>query len=162
MTVIQKPSPNQSPRKEGSVISALILHADAGKSDAGTIHWLQDPASKVSYHYLIGRDGKVYQFVPDARTAWHAGVSTFEGVANCNEYTLGIAFANDQLGEAFTAAQLDSGVVLVTGRCLAHNIKLTRITTHAVVAPGRKHDPGPLFPLNDFLARIGAQLAHTP
>ena len=166
MTIIQKPSPNQSPRKAGSLISAIVLHADAGKSDAGTIDWIcvgsVGTDNPVSYHYLIGRDGKIYQFVPDAKKAWHAGVSVFHGVPNCNEYTLGISFANDQKGEPFTKAQIDAGVQLVAEKCRALCVQLLRVTTHAEVSPGRKHDPGPLFPLSDFLARVGAILAGTP
>ena len=161
IAIIKRDSPNQSPRPEGFSVDVIVLHADAGKSDAGTISWIQSPESKVSYHYLCGRDGKVYQFVPDERKAWHAGVSSFEGRAFCNNYSLGVSFANDQKGEAFTPAQIDAGVELVADLCRIYEIPLKRITTHAVVSPGRKHDPGPLFPLHEFLARVGAILAET-
>ena len=106
VAIIKRNSPNQSPRPEGFSIDVIVLHADAGTSDIGTISWIQRAESKVSYHYLVGRTGTVYQFVPDDRKAWHAGVSSFEGRKFCNNYSLGVSFANDQKGEAFTALQL--------------------------------------------------------
>lgn len=156
--IVQKPSPHKNARPPGAGISLIVLHADAAKSEAGTIAWLADPSSKVSYHYLIGRDGTVYQFVPDVARAWHAGVSSFEGKPNCNDYSLGVSFSNDQKGEPFTDAAIDAGVALVATLCERHALAVERITTHAVIAPGRKHDPGPKFPLAAFVARVAAVL----
>jgi len=158
VAIIKRNSPNQSPRPEGFSIDVIVLHADAGTSDIGTISWIQRAESKVSYHYLVGRTGTVYQFVPDSEKAWHAGVSSFEGRKFCNNYSLGVSFANDQKGEAFTELQLSAGVELVAELCRTYEIPLNRITTHAVVSPGRKHDPGPLFPLENFLTRVAALL----
>lgn len=158
MPIIQKPTPHFNSRPLGVKADCLIIHADAGKSDEGTIGWIGSPTSKVSYHYLIGRDGRVYQFVPDAMRAWHAGVSTFNGVPNCNDYSIGVSFANDQAGERFAPVAVDAGVALCAMLCGRNGIGISRITTHAIVSPGRKHDPGPLFPWLPFLARVGAVL----
>lgn len=140
-------------------IDAIVIHADAGKSDAGTISWIVDPASKVSYHYLICRDRRVVQFVPDAKKAWHAGKSEFLGRPDCNLYSLGVAFANNQTGEQFKVEQIEVGAQLVAQLCTTHCIPLPRITTHAIVSPGRKHDPGPLFNWAAFHARVTDLLA---
>lgn len=156
MPIIVKPSPHFSARP--SPISAVVIHADAAKSEVATIGWLADPTSKVSYHYLIGRDGRVYQFVLDFQRAWHAGVSTFNGVPNCNDYSIGVSFSNDQKGEPFPPVQIDAGVALIAMLCGRHGIGVSRITTHAAIAPGRKFDPTALFPLAPFLARVGAVL----
>lgn len=161
LPIIHKRSPNHSARPEGVAIDCIVLHADAGKTDQGTIEWVTRAESKVSYHYLVTRQATVYQFVPDSEKAWHAGVSTFKGRAFCNNYSIGVAFANNQAGEAFGAQQLDVGVQLVADLCRTYDIPLQRITTHALVSPGRKTDPGELFPLDDFLARVGAILAET-
>lgn len=163
MNIIQKPSPNHSARPEGAAISAIVLHADAGKSELGTIAWVLNPESKVSYHYLVGRHGIVYQFVQDVRRAWHAGPSSFAGEPNCNNYALGVSFANDQAGEPFPDDQIDAGIVLVADLCRAHGIGVNRITTHSAIAlpEGRKRDPGPLFNLPSFLGRVAAILAET-
>ena len=44
---------------------------------------------QVSSHLYIERDGKVTQFVPFDKKAWHAGLSCFAGRENCNEYSIG-------------------------------------------------------------------------
>lgn len=147
-------SPNYGDRPPGVTPSCVVLHADAGKTDKGTVDWIGRPESKVSYHYLIGRDGMVYQFVSEAKKAWHAGISSFDGVPFCNDYSIGVSFANNQKGEKFTAAQIDVGVELVARICRRYDIPIHRITTHAIVSPGRKHDPGVLFPIKDFLLRV--------
>lgn len=159
MRIIQRPSPNHGARPAGTEIDAIVLHADAGRSEEGTLSWLAEPRSKVSYHYLIGRTGTVYQCVPDARRAWHAGKSTFQGRSNCNDYTLGVSFANNQKGEPFGVGQLEAGVALVAELCRKHGIPPERITMHSVVSPGRKVDPGPLFPFVRFVTDVRARLA---
>jgi N-acetyl-anhydromuramyl-L-alanine amidase AmpD len=161
MTVIKYPSPNQSARPDGTAIDCIVIHADAGKTDQGTISWILKRKSNVSYHYLVTRQGVVYQFVDDDQKAWHAGVSEFKGRKFCNNYSIGVSFANDQKGEAFTSGQVDAGVALVADLCRTYGIPVERVTTHAVVSPGRKVDPGPLFPWATFTARVGAILAET-
>lgn len=152
-------SPNFSRRPFGARVDCLVLHADAGKTEAGTVSWICSPASKVSYHYLVHRDGHITQFVPGEMRAWHAGASSFQGRVNVNDFSLGVSFANDQAGEPFPVAQLQRGVELVADLVAAYRIPLPRITTHAAIAPGRKHDPGPLFPLASFLTDVGAEVA---
>jgi N-acetylmuramoyl-L-alanine amidase len=164
MRIIQRPSPNFNRRPAGTRITAIVLHADAGSTEEGALSWIctkhPNPDDNVSYNYLISRDSVVYQCVADADRAWHAGRSSFRGRANCNDYALGVAFANNQKGEAFTEAAIDAGVELCALLCLRHNIPLDRITTHAVVSPGRKTDPGPLFSLATFVARVKAELSN--
>lgn len=158
MNIIQKPSPNHNARPAGVSISAIILHADASGSEAGTISWIQSPTSKVSYHYLIGRKGEVWQFVADDRRAWHAGVSSFEGKPDCNAYSIGVSFSNLCDGrEPYTPVALQVGVDLCAELIARHPaITVARIATHEAIAlpPGRKHDPGHLFPLANFLSRV--------
>lgn len=152
-------SPNFGRRPAGAVVDCIVLHADAGKTESGTIAWICDPASKVSYHYLVHRDGAITQLVPADMRAWHAGASSYQGRKNVNDISLGVAFGNDQRGEPFRPAQIAAGVALVADLCWEYRIPLTRITTHAAIAPGRKVDPGPLFPLAQFLVDVGAELA---
>jgi N-acetyl-anhydromuramoyl-L-alanine amidase len=94
---------------------------------------------------LIERDGAITQFVSFDERAWHAGASSFAGVANCNDYSLGIELEGvDDL--AYTDAQYDA-LAKVTRQLLATYPKLTpeRITGHEHIAPERKTDPGPAF-----------------
>lgn len=160
--MIVKHSPNYNARPVGFAIDTIVIHADAGRTEAGTIAWCLNPQSRVSYHYLVARHGTVYQLVADAHRAWHAGVSQFDGRANVNDFSIGVAFANDQRGEPFPPAQIDAGVILVADLCAYHGIPPERVTTHAAIAPGRKHDPGERFPWSDFMARVRAQLAAIP
>tara|TARA_R110000765_G_scaffold168190_1_gene273229 strand:- start:28 stop:450 length:423 start_codon:yes stop_codon:yes gene_type:complete len=118
----------------------VVVHGDAGSSDAGTISWIQDPASKVSYHYLVGRDGRAYQFVEESDKAWHAGASEWEGFINVNEISIGVSFANDG-AEQFRDIQYQMGGKLISQICKRHNIPAHRIRGHYEVSPGRKTDP---------------------
>lgn len=158
--MISLKSPNQDRRPAGIAPDLIVIHADAGRTDHGTITWLLDPASRVSYHYLITRAGDVYRFVGDDARAWHAGQSSFDGRPRCNDYSIGVAFANNQAAEPFPAAAVDAGVALVARLARGHTIPVTRVVTHAAVAvpAGRKTDPGPLFPWDEFTARVEAIL----
>lgn len=148
MNVVQRETPHQGPRGTESVplkATLIVLHGDAGKTDIGTIAWLKDPKSKVSYHYLIGRDGTVYQFVPENRKAWHAGLSRWKGeeiAGSVNPISIGVAFANDGTGkEAYTEKQYRAGGELLADICERRGLDWSRIVTHAQVSPGRKADP---------------------
>lgn len=153
MTIISKPSPHHSSR-DGHKPLIVVIHGDAGKSDAGTIAWLADPRSKVSYHYLIGRDGKVYGFVPETQNAWHAGLSKYKGLEvgkSVNKVSIGVAFANNGLGtEAYKPAQYEAAGELVSDICERHGIPHHRIVSHAEVSPGRKSDPWAWFDWEAF------------
>ena len=85
----------------------------------------------------------------DAR-AWHAGASSFDGVSNCNDYSIGIELeGTDEL--PYTDAQY-LALEKVTRQLMLTYPKLTleRITGHEHIAPGRKTDPGPAFDWQRF------------
>lgn len=152
-------SPNYNERPGGTIIDCIVLHADASPTVASSISWLMRRESKVSYHYLIGRLGDVYELVKPERRAWHAGVSAFNGRPDCNNYSIGVSFGNLCNGhEPYRPDQIEAGVNLCVDLMRRWPaITVDRIATHEAVAlpPGRKHDPGILFPLADFLAEIG-------
>lgn len=140
------------------MIDCIVLHADASPTVASSLSWLQAPVSKVSYHYLLGRRGEIYQLVTDERRAWHAGVSEFGGKKDVNSFSIGVSFGNRCDGrEPYPSAQIEAGVQLCRELIRRHPaITVARIVTHEACAlpPGRKHDPGPLFPLHSFLSRV--------
>jgi N-acetyl-anhydromuramyl-L-alanine amidase AmpD len=139
---IRKPSPNFNQRPSGTVINTIVLHADSAPSVASSLSWIRDRKSKVSYHYLIGRHGDVYECVAPNLRAWHAGVSSFRGKGNVNDFSIGVSFGNNQKGEAFTEAQYQKGAELCRELMLMYPaITIDRITTHSAVSPGRKLDP---------------------
>lgn len=132
------PSPHHNART--SPIRLIVLHADASPSEAGTLQWFMDPASKVSYHVLIGRQGSLYRIVAEHRRAWHAGKSAWPGVADVNSASLGLSFANRHDGkEALTPLQIAAAQALIAEWKGLYPIEA--VTTHAAVAPGRKTDP---------------------
>jgi N-acetylmuramoyl-L-alanine amidase len=158
MKIVTAPSPNKSSRS-GHRPQLIVLHGDAGKTDAGTVSWLTNPESKVSYHWLVGRDGTAYKFVEEAENAWHAGVSQWEGLAvgkTINPVSIGVCFANDGLGaEPYRAVQYDVGAELVAAICRRHLIPVHRIVGHRQVSPGRKTDPWDWFDWERFTCALG-------
>lgn len=159
LAITKEPSPHQSSRK-GSEIKLIVVHADASPSEGSTINWMRHPDSQVSYHYLVGRDGRLYQLVDDNRKAWHAGVSDW--TAEClvgnsvNPTSIGVAFSNDGKGEEYTDTQYKVGGELLYELMLRYGIPLHRIRGHNEVAPERKSDPYDYFEWPRLMAAIGA------
>lgn len=87
----------RSPNTDGSRIQPdlVVLHYTAASSAASTIDWFASPKAEVSAHFLIDRDGTLFQFLPATTKAWHAGKdSKFGGRPRCNEFSIGIEFVN--------------------------------------------------------------------
>lgn len=142
-------SPNHNDRK--GRIRLIVLHCDASPSERATLSWLANPASKVSYHALIHRDGWVSRIVPDERRAWHAGKSRWQDIADVNGASLGLAFANRHDGkEPLTSAQVDIAQAVV--QYWRQRYDIDAIVGHRDVAPQRKTDPylAPNFRLEDY------------
>ena len=100
---------------------------------------------KVSSHLLIKRDGEVIQFVPFNKRAWHAGISSFNGVDNCNDYSIGIELEGTDNSE-FTDQQYNCLMKITKSLLLNYpNLCKERIVGHSTIAPNRKTDPGPFF-----------------
>lgn len=166
------PSPNFNQRPQDTAVSLLVIHnislppGDFGggyvqqffqnQLDANLHPYFETIANvQVSAHLFIERDGSVTQFVAFDQRAWHAGASSFEGVANCNDYSIGIELeGTDAL--AYTDEQY-AALAKVTRQLLLTYPTLTpeRITGHEHIAPGRKTDPGPAFDWSRFSASLG-------
>ena len=106
---------------------------------------------KVSSHFLIRRDGELVQFVPVARRAWHAGVSSWRGRERCNDFSIGVELEGTDDGP-FTDAQYACLASLVAALKAKHPLR--DIAAHSDVAPGRKNDPGPRFDWRRLLAAL--------
>src|SRR3990167_6933791 len=90
-------------------ITCVILHATARSGIVSPLEWLTSPQSKVSAHYLIGKDGKIYQLVDDEDIAWHAGISYWRGKENVNTFSVGIELVNANDGkDSYPQAQIDA------------------------------------------------------
>jgi N-acetylmuramoyl-L-alanine amidase len=144
------PSPNHNDRK-GQTVKVIVLHADASPTEKGCLSWLQSSESKVSYHALVGRDGKVYTVVPYDRRAWHAGKAEWNGHKDVNGVSVGLCFSNRNDGkEPLTDAQRKAMQTLIAD--VRRKYGTLPVTTHAKVSPGRKTDPEhvPGFVLADY------------
>jgi N-acetylmuramoyl-L-alanine amidase len=137
MRRIDMPSPNHDDRGTAA-LDMLVLHYTGMQTAKAALERLCDPVAKVSAHYTIDEDGTVYAHVPEARRAWHAGVSSWAGETDINARSIGIELINPghEYGyRDFPDAQI---AALIT---LCH-----RILGHSDVAPARKEDPGERFP----------------
>ena len=100
---------------------------------------------RVSAHAVIRRAGEITQYVPFGARAWHAGESSYQGRAACNDYSVGIELEGADL-VAYTDAQYDSLAQLIRALCAAYpTLSTERLVGHSDIAPGRKTDPGPAF-----------------
>lgn len=165
------PSPNFNSRPVGTSISLLVIHnisLPPGEFGGGYVqkfflnqldseahpYFKTLAAMQVSAHVLIERDGKVTQFVSFDARAWHAGASSYQGVDNCNDYSIGIELEGTD-DQPFTPQQYQQ-LVKVTRQLLLTYPTLTpeRITGHEHIAPGRKTDPGPYFDWPHYFALL--------
>ena len=157
-------SPNHDERPQGAVIDMLVLHYTGMKTADEALARLCDPEAKVSAHYTIGRDGRVFAHVPEARRAWHAGVSYWAGEKNVNGRSIGIELVNPghEFGYVpFAEAQIAALIDLSKAILSRHPIPAARVLGHSDVAPARKTDPGELFPWKQ-LAEFGIGLWPAP
>ncbi len=140
------PSPNQDERP--CQIDMLVLHYTGMQSCQAAVERLCDPAAKVSSHYVVDEDGTVYRLVPEARRAFHAGVSYWRGRRVLNDPSIGIEIVNPghEWGyRAFPPAQMQAVRKLCLGILSRHSIPAGNVVGHSDIAPTRKQDPGELF-----------------
>lgn len=124
-----------------SSISEIVLHYTVSSSALSTINLLS--RTKNSYHYIIDKDGKVYQTVLEQNAAQHAGCSkqcaagSLQCIETClmpgmNQKSIGISFVNcgfdtscqkepivceegfENCFEPYTQEQIDATVSLLT------------------------------------------------
>ncbi|MGV8959745.1 MAG: N-acetylmuramoyl-L-alanine amidase [Stenotrophomonas sp.] len=145
------PSPNYNDRQP--VI--IVLHHTEQGSVQQSLDTLRSANSggKVSSHYLVGRDGALYQLVADGERAWHAGSGRWGAISDLNSASLGIEIDNDG-ASPFPAPQIQTLLRLLDDLCTRYNIPRSQIIGHADLAPARKADPSRYFPWQQ-LAQAG-------
>lgn len=151
------PSNNKEVRKEK--ITAGVIHATVG-SFSSAVGWLRNPASKVSSHYVISKQGLIFQLVdPVTHVAWHAGDTMIDGkmIEDFNAVTVSYELENKNDGkDVYPAKQLDALTWLVQRDMARFKIPVTRIYRHLDVCfpKNRKTDPAN-FPWNSWRERLG-------
>ena len=137
------PSENQDARRA----QLIVLHYTEQDSAERSLRTLRtrNSGGPVSAHYLVGDDGRIYQLVPDDRRAWHAGAGRWGTIHELNSASIGIEIDNDGV-EPFSEPQVAALLRLLDDLTARHRIPKTEVIGHSDLAPGRKIDPGPLFP----------------
>lgn len=144
-----QPSPNFDERRPNFV----IIHATSNDTAEYALRTLTDPVRRVSSHYLIGRDGGIFQLVDERARAWHAGESKWGATTDLNSVSLGIELDNNG-DEPFPDVQISALLTLLNDIRERYAIPAANYLGHADIAPRRKVDPSRHFPW-DTLARQG-------
>jgi N-acetylmuramoyl-L-alanine amidase len=156
LKITQSPSPNFDERT--LPISLLILHYTGMATGEAALERMCDADAKVSAHYMVEEDGRIFQLVDEDKRAWHAGVSEWQGETNINSNSIGIEIVNgghDHPNEDgslpdFPDVQINAVIALSKDIMKRHG-PLT-VLGHSDIAPARKIDPGENFPWQGLAA----------
>ncbi|MEQ8898807.1 MAG: N-acetylmuramoyl-L-alanine amidase [Roseovarius sp.] len=138
----------------------IVLHYTGMESCAAAHDRLCDPGAEVSAHYLISETGQLWQLVPEAQRAWHAGAGHWAGSDDVNSRSIGIELANTGAAP-FPEPQMAVLEGLMQGIMSRWSIAPHRVIAHSDMAPARKSDPGPRFDWRR-LARLGLSVWPEP
>ena len=143
-------SPNFEVKKRPSKqIKFIIFHYTGMKKENEAIKRLTSLKSKVSSHYFIKNNGKIFILVPDSYTAWHAGISSWKNFKLLNKNSIGVEISNPGHNhdyKRFSKKQIKSIIKLSKFLIKKYEIKPNCILGHSDIAPDRKKDPGEKFP----------------
>lgn len=156
-----RPSPNHGERRGGMAADCIVLHYTGMPTAEGALDRLCAADAQVSCHYFVFEDGRIAQLVPEARRAWHAGASCWAGESDMNSASVGIEIVNpghEGGAPPFPPAQIAAVVRLCADIMARRAIQPGRVLAHSDISPGRKIDPGEIFPW-DALAAAGLCLA---
>ncbi len=140
-------SDNCGPRPAGMAVDAIVIHYTALPL-AESLELLARPGHPASTHYVIDRDGTLYQMVPERLRAWHSGVSCLGSRERVNDFSIGIDLVYEpDVDDGYTEPQYVVLLDLLDGIRSRHPIRPENVVGHEEVAlpRGRKTDPGPLF-----------------
>ncbi len=127
----------------GRSINTVIVHSTFNNSggDKYDIDLVikQFSTYGVSAHYVIGRDGKIYQLVDEKDNSYHAGKSSLpDGTTNVNSCSIGIEVMTSYT-ESPTKEQETALLDLINHIKKRYSIKY--VLRHSDIAPVRKTDP---------------------
>jgi N-acetylmuramoyl-L-alanine amidase len=143
------PSANYGDRHKGRLPDMIVLHYTGMPDVQGAITQLCKLGTEVSAHYVVLEDGRIVQCVPEAKRAWHAGVSSWGGDDDINSCSIGIEIVNgghDWGYPDFPLRQVAAVIALCRSIMLRRKVPPHRVLAHSDVAPARKKDPGEKFP----------------
>ncbi|MDB3974408.1 N-acetylmuramoyl-L-alanine amidase [Alphaproteobacteria bacterium] len=142
---------NYSFRKKNKTVKYIILHYTGMKNLQSAYGRLISPLSDVSTHYLVSKEGKIYNLLCPRFKAWHAGKSQWKKDKNLNNSSIGIELENkghDHGYTKFTSKQYGSLKELINFLKINYRLDDECILFHSDISPNRKKDPGEKFNLD--------------
>lgn len=134
----------------------VIIHHTAQNACEKTLKTFTLSKTQVSAHYVICKDGTVYNMLNDYLRAWHGGAAKWGNVTDINSVSIGIELDNNGF-EPFSDTQIDGLIALLQLLKKNYNIPAANFIGHADIAPQRKQDPNQYFPWKK-LAQAGLGL----
>ena len=141
-------SPAVTGGRGGKAIDRIVIHITDAPTTSSTVNHFSRAGANSSAHYLVGQDGEIVQFVPEADTAWHA--------KGANQRSIGIehvavkAGGVDYDGTHFDAlapsdTQYCESAALVTALCDKYGLTPDRTTIigHREADTGTSHTSCP-------------------
>lgn len=128
-------------------------------------HYLVPDPSDKSYTGTGFKDMRIFNLVDENDRAWHAGVSSWAGRSNLNDTSIGIETVNlatDNNGvftfPPYNPVQIDAIKELAINILQRYpDITPVNVVGHSDISPGRKSDPGSVFPWKVlYAAGVGA------
>ena len=132
-------SPNFNDRKSNN-IEIIVIHYTALSSISNSLKYLCSKKNKVSSHYLISQNGKIYSLVSEKKRAWHAGQSYWKGKTDINSSSIGIEldYCPTDKNNKFSH-KLNSALIFLLKRLLKkYKIINENVLAHSDIAPYRK------------------------
>jgi|GEM_PF-6787784 len=139
-------------------IDTFVIHATSGSNSSGAMSVAQ--AGTASWHWLIPDENEeahgkyLWSCVLEEKKAWHVLkklAAPWDGKIDTNSRSLGVEIVNAQTDkDPFSDWQVKVLADLVNYARSRYS-RLRYLVTHAYLDPGRKLDPGSLFPWDKFL-----------
>lgn len=117
----------------------IVLHHTSGSYN-GSVSWCLNPASKVSYHCIVARNGERTVLALPTQRTWHAGQSSWQGRTDANSWSVGLAWEGDTNTTPLTDDAVQSAAEYLRIIIEDYKIPVTNILRHADIAPNRKND----------------------
>ncbi|WP_375326420.1 N-acetylmuramoyl-L-alanine amidase [Candidatus Tisiphia endosymbiont of Nemotelus uliginosus] len=167
---------NHYDSRGGAQIKYLIMHYTVDDFALSVDKFTANvDTGRTSAHFIITEEseevkgGQLLQVVPDDMRAWHSGVSRWQQDKNLNAISLGIEHVNKGFTEGeehaqiaqnrqyypFDEEQIHTSGIISKAIVSQYNILPQHVLGHEDITPGRKFDPGPLFPWAKFYQSYG-------
>lgn len=133
LKIIKKLTKNSARRL--AKVKYIVCHHTGTDSVNSTIDWFMSKTSQRSAHFVIDKDGTIYQMVELERAAWHCKGN--------NQNSVGIEIVSKD--SPLTVEQEDSLFYLIQDLMSAFSIKREAVSGHRYMEGASTECPGNLF-----------------